>query len=244
MRILVTRPALQAVEFAKKIHDMGFKPEIEPMLAIEPLPFSPLKTAPDLILLSSQNAVPFLQGLEIDRTTPIIAVGDKTKELSLEHGYKKIKSISGDAQKLLQNILTEHPSSFGRILHVSGSNVQIDLAKELSLRGYDAHQKAVYRTIPQKTLSNNVQNLIQSKQLHAATFLSQKTTNAFLSAMRFAQIDESAIKDLKVYCLSHNIAALFEKQGAWQINVAPDPTEASLLALIIRSLHSCGDKKN
>ncbi|MBX9696496.1 MAG: uroporphyrinogen-III synthase, partial [Alphaproteobacteria bacterium] len=82
MRILITRPEIQAKTFAKQLDDNGFSDFMfEPLLDIHPIQTARLDfKGVDALIVTSQNAVPSLLGDDVPKHLPVFAVGATTAQ--------------------------------------------------------------------------------------------------------------------------------------------------------------------
>lgn len=69
-------------------------------------------------------------------------VGDATANAAFVHGYNA-KSASGNAQDLVQLILTERPK--GTVLHLRGEKTHVNVIKLLKQGGLHADEAIVYK---------------------------------------------------------------------------------------------------
>lgn len=232
MRILVTRPQNESKTLEALLRDIGLKPELAPMLAIERLPVPPLSQKPSIILLTSQNAVFSLELLSLDPTTQILAVGDQTAHKAKELGFTNVKSLSGSAQNLLNHIQANFTPECGLIVHLAAEEVKVDIARTLSQKGFLCEKVPVYKTTPIRIFPEHIGIALRQGHIKNATFLSQKTSKVFLETVKFAKIDESVIKAMNVYCFSDDVAQPFEKLGVKNVFVSPAPNMKAFISMI------------
>jgi uroporphyrinogen-III synthase len=81
----------------------GFWVMDEDFIAINPIAFE-ISTTEDLLIFTSQNAVQqVITYKEKIKNKPVLCVGEKTKQLLLDHGFTVLHSLS-DAQELVEII--------------------------------------------------------------------------------------------------------------------------------------------
>ena len=99
MKVLVTRPAEDGAEIAKRLAAMGHEALLAPLLRIEFLAGPPLSLDDvQAILATSANGVRALARRTSVRDLPLFAVGPQTAAAAQEAGFVRIRNAAGDAK--------------------------------------------------------------------------------------------------------------------------------------------------
>ena len=152
--VLVTRPQHQAATFQQLLEEKGAEVSLFPTLEIIPLPLlieqqcSLLATA-DILIFTSPNAVSFSQALLASctlTTCSIAAIGKKTAsslaKINIPTDLLPHAPFNSEA---LLNHAKLHAITHKKIFIIKGEGGRNLLAKELSIRGANVTELAVYR---------------------------------------------------------------------------------------------------
>ena len=135
-KIWITQSLPRARETAKNYADLGFEPVVSPVLQI--LAISPAPSPPNnntLLIFSSQNGVRLFAETCVERTNSVICVGDATAELARSVGFVHVRSAEGDAQDVVNLVLTSVPRS-QTLRHCCGKHLQGGIAEQLTAVSY------------------------------------------------------------------------------------------------------------
>ena len=149
-RVWITRAEPGASRTAARLRDMGLKPVIQPLLALENL----TPTVPDLdrfaaLAFTSLNGVAAFAALTLRRDRPVFAVGDATAQAARDAGFVSVRSASGDMNALARLIAAELRDA--DLLAPQAETPAGDLAAELAAVGARAvrlERLAAYRAVP------------------------------------------------------------------------------------------------
>jgi uroporphyrinogen-III synthase len=140
MRVVLTATAASAGPLAAALAAEGFEVESCPLVAVEPLPGPPLRTAEyDWLLLTSRNAVEPLLG-RLEGPLPRVAVvGPGTAEALRDRGVEPDLVAAVSTQ---EGLAAELPRPAGRVLFVGAEDARDVLVRELG-----ADFAPLYRTV-------------------------------------------------------------------------------------------------
>lgn len=145
-RVLVTRAPPQARKTAEGLTRLGFEPVLASLLSIDLVtPPPPVTGNFQAILITSANAVPALSHLPIDRATPVLCVGDATREAVQAAGFESATSAHGDGRALARLALKRLTPKGGTLLHLHGQTLAHDPLAALSEAGFHTRSALVYR---------------------------------------------------------------------------------------------------
>jgi uroporphyrinogen-III synthase len=222
MRVLLTRPYLQSIDMTRQLEDMGCGVSIEPILEIIPIRYQKhiFKYTKAFVVTSKHASSQIANSYDIDKTTPIYAVGTATAESLINSGFINTHIADGDAKSLLKLIQEKQKPEDGLITYFSGWHITQDLAHFLAMNGYDAQRVVCYKALQTQKLSALTQEMIRRKEIDCMFFMSGRT------AERFCQLCEvnDLIKSLK------SITANIISHLKWKdIKTASHPSVESLL---------------
>ena len=140
MRVVLTATAASAGPLAAALAAEGFEVESCPLVAVEPLPGPPLRTAEyDWLLLTSRNAVEPLLG-RLEGALPRVAVvGPGTAEALRDRGVEPDLVAAVSTQ---EGLAVELPRPAGRVLFAGAEDARDVLVRELG-----ADFAPLYRTV-------------------------------------------------------------------------------------------------
>lgn len=235
MRVLVTRAEPGASAMAERLAALGHVALLAPMLTVQ---FHPLRLADtralQAIVVTSGNALRALERSEVLamlRDLPIYAVGAVTAEWARTIGFTDIHVGPGNAEGLLPVLTRELDPSAGRILHLVGETVAMDLKDALERAGFTVDQSIVYRTDPVAELPAEIIAAFSAGAIDAVTLMSRKTAECYA-----ALIDRHGlaghIRRVRHLCLSPAVAAGLAHLGDIDIAIARAPRLEEMLALL------------
>ena len=136
MRILITRPAGQGDELARRLEALGHEPVLCPLVAIEPLGDEPVHAEGyDWLIVTSVNAARELRRRLRGRPQRVAAIGAATA--TALGGADLIPAVSTQ-----EGLLAELPRPVGRVLFAGAEGARRLLVEEL-----EADFVALYRTV-------------------------------------------------------------------------------------------------
>jgi uroporphyrinogen-III synthase len=234
MRVLVTRPELDARREAEALLARGHEPVLAPLLEIEFLKDVPLDLeGAQAIIITSRNALRALadhpQRDEVV-ALPLIAVGEATAWAGRKFGFHEVTIGPGTGAGLPPIIRREvHPEK-GALVHIGAEKVAFDLKSALEEDGYEVRRPVLYRSHAVEALPKPVVSELASGTIKNVLLMSPRTARIFA---RLAQ-SQGVVTDaegLVCYCLSKAIAEPVIPLG-FKIYVPAHPREEDLLALL------------
>ena len=117
------------------------------------------------------------------------------------------------------------------LLYCAGEDRAGDLESALHAHGMRVETTLVYRAVMVTELTPDVRAALASRAIDAILHYSARTTAAFVAAATTAGIRDLSIQTRHL-CLSTQAAAPLVAAGASVVEVAREPTEQVLLALI------------
>jgi uroporphyrinogen-III synthase len=221
VKLLITRPEIEAKQTAKTLHDMGFETIISPLLTIQSHPEKLPKLTPETpLIITSKQALQILAETDKERNYTLYLVGEQTAALARKLGYQDISFVAQDNTSLLHHLCTTNKNQtfcYLRGTHITHKLDTNRIAVEEHII-YTAHQVPCLN-IPAATLQD----------IDGAIFYSRRTLEAFYNVM--PEHLEKLLPKWFCFCLS---PAIYQSdKHPWKRFLAPDkPDSQSLLKLI------------
>jgi uroporphyrinogen-III synthase len=233
VRLLLTRPQPDAARTAALLRARGHTVIMAPLLRIEPIASAEIHGGPwAAILITSANAARALSAHDQVRSLcdlPVFAVGERSAQAMREAGFSDVTSAHGDADDLARVVAERMPAGVS-LLYPAGEDRAGDLAGDLRARGLSVHMVVLYRAAVAKSLPQGAIDALRAG-IDGVLHFSRRSADAYVHAAAASGILPSALKPVQL-CLSARAAAPLRRAGAVDIRIAPQPSEAALLALI------------
>ena len=225
MKLILTRPQIDAAPLAAKLKALGHTAVIAPVLDIVPrldvvIPHLPYQA----ICLTSANGMRCLE-VELDRHIPVYAVGEQSAAVVHARGFLNVAAEGGDVDGLVRHIASKLKPTDGPLLYLSGAETSGDLEGQLTTRGYAVTRVVTYdaRACPLEQYATEIQSS------DGVLLYSPRTVKLWLGEMERLNLVKAA-ESLRYLCLSQQVAKALPQN--WHRSVAKSPTEKSLLALL------------
>lgn len=238
MPLLVTRAEAEGARTAARLRERGHEVLEQALLRIEPLTDTDLPEGPwTAVLFTSANAVRAvarhprfgeLAGL------PAFTVGRRTQVAAAAAGFDPVASADGDVTRLA-GLVAGSAGPGEALLYCVGEDRSGDLAATLAARGLAVETACVYRAAMVSDLAPAVRAALAAGAVEAVLHYSARTAAAFVTAVTAAGVRDLSMA-ARHLCLSAQVAAPLARAGATAIEVAAEPSERALFALIVPSL--------
>ncbi|MEQ8228901.1 MAG: uroporphyrinogen-III synthase [Rhodospirillales bacterium] len=233
VKIIITRPELDAAETARRVTELGHEAVIAPLMTVHITPGPPLDLAGvQALLLTSANGARALAG-RMGRRIPdlsVLCVGDATARAAQAAGLANVESAGGDVDDLARLAAARLRPEEGDLLHVAGTKVAGDLAGVLGADGFGYRREVLYEARAAENLPEAAHGAIircGAGDAACAVMLYSPRTAALFRELAGAAGLGDALGRATALCLSANVAARAGRPwGA--VRVAPEPTEDSL----------------
>ena len=225
MRLIITRPQIDAAPLAEKLAALRHTAVMVPVLDIVPrfdvaLPHLPYQA----ICLTSANGMRCLT-VNLDRRIPVYAVGEQSAFIAHALGFHKVEAEGGDVDGLVSHIATKLKPSEGPLLYLSGAETASDLEGQLQKRGFDVTRVITYNAV-HCALDNYLNAIVSGSGVLLYSPRTAKLWCQEIERLQFSHVAEQ----LRYFCLSAQVAKVLPQN--WHRLVAKVPTEKSLLALL------------
>jgi uroporphyrinogen-III synthase len=220
------------------LRSRGHEVLVLPLLRIESVADAKLGAGPwAAVLFTSANAIRAIahhrQFGEIV-ALPAYVVGRRTQAEAVAAGFASVMSADGDVNDLAQLIASNPSVSELPLLYCAGEERAGDLAGALQSRGLHVETAIVYRSAMVTNLTPNVRAALAAGAVDAVLHYSARTAAAFVVAVTTGGVRDLSIQ-IQHLCLSTKVAAPLAAAGAKAVEIAVEPNEHALLALIGRA---------
>ena len=235
MRVVLTRPQVDAERTARALRARGHEVLVAPLMRVEPV-------AADLtgnwgaLVITSANAPGAIAGnpaREALIELPLFAVGERSAQAARAAGFTQVTSAGGDVRDLVRVVAEHHADKSAPLLYLAGEDRAADLIGELAVHGIKAELRVVYRAITAPFPPELIEAL-KAREIDAVLHYSRRSADNYLAGARAAGIAAEAVA-VRHVCLAAPIATPLVAAGATSIAIAPHPDEAALIELLAPS---------
>ncbi|ANK81104.1 MAG: hypothetical protein TEF_10080 [Rhizobiales bacterium NRL2] len=232
MRILLTRPRLDAVDTARALEARGHQVLIEPVLDIvleapEGLDLQDVQA----LLATSRNGVRALAAATSRRDLPLMAVGRSTAALARECGFPDVRDADGDVDDLTRLAVAELDPAAGPLLHAAGAETAGDLKGTLAESGFQVRREVLYRAVANDRISADAAAALTARRIDAVLFFSPRSAEAFARVLDNMGLT-SAAESLVAFCISPRAAEMARRLPYREVVSAPRPNQDALLSCV------------
>jgi uroporphyrinogen-III synthase len=230
MRLLVTRPEPDNARTAAALRAQGHEVVLAPLLHIESVANAELGRPPwaAILLTSANGARALVDHPRRDEllALPVLAVGRSSAEAARTAGFADVTSADGDARDLARLAAQRFAGAGQPLLYLAGE----DRSGELAVLGLAVHTAVVYRAAQAERFPPAVRAALEQGDIDGVLHFSRRSVESYLECGR--DVAGPSLKPAH-YCLSARAAEPLRLAGALRIHIAPQPDEASLLALVM-----------
>ena len=230
-RVLITRPEPGAVQTAKRLRALGWKPVCLPLTEISPLPaelFAGCKF--DAVAIPSANAIRYARPtlLRALADLPVFAVGQRTAEAATEAGLAVRMVGPGDGQGLA-SLMAPGLARGSRVVYLCGRVRTRGFEETLHAAGIEVMPVEIYDTAVLHYSDDELGAALGSEALDAVLLYSR------VAAIAFAGLtDRSVMLPLLTegvfVCMSQRVAKPLLPNREGQVRIAATPDEEAMLA--------------
>lgn len=232
MRVLVTRPRLDADTTVVELAARGHTHVVAPLFAVT---FYTDKVVNldgvQAILITSANGVRALTKVTDRREFPIMAVGTASASVARDSGFNNVISAGGDVEALAELVAALLSPTDGPLLHVAGSVIARGLAERLGATGFTLNRVVIYNAEPVKQIPSAMEDALRSGTLDAALFYSPRSAAQFVRLLKRAKLTDACGNMLAV-ALSQPVADKLTPVRFSEVRVAAKPDQTSLLEVL------------
>lgn len=240
MRLLVTRPLVDAMPLAEQLAGQGHDVLVSPLINIEldTQALVPPAAAHGGLAFTSANGVrAFMAQSDAQRVapdemvawqqSPVFAVGPQTAAAAQAAGFTVIHQAAGELAALA-HLIDAHYDAALPVLHIAGRHRSGDLAALLDEKAVPAQRAVLYRAEAAEAFSDAARAALSDAEepVDGVLLYSQRSATIFLALYK-ALPPHSALRPT-AYCLAETIADTVREAGF----VAQAPMTADSAALL------------
>ena len=241
--ILITRPNIEAKQFADKLQKKNFVSIIDSVLKFEPQKKNIYLSQNKIFIVTSSQCVKSLNKYRksyshILKEGSFYVVGRQVYKNLKNIGVKKVKLVFNDTQELLRKLKTLKKKQVSvRYEYLCGSQINDDFVEQCKLNEIYIKKNILYKTIPANKLKSKTVKSIQRGEIKILTFFSIFTAKTFFKLLRkYRLIKYLSENDTYIMCLSKRISnyVLCNEDFAEKKRVkwSPKPTQNALIMCI------------
>ncbi len=231
-RVLVTRPDPEATRTARRLKMLGFEPVVLPLSETRSLPVTrdAVHAYATAVAVTSSNALCHAPSELVERLIHLTchAVGAKTADNARRFGFGPVNEGSGDATGLADRIAVELGKE--TLVYLCGRVRMPEFERQLGTNGIKVVPIETYDTVALEPEPSLVQHRLDSQPVDAVLVYSARAAVAYGKLLATHAEAAMLIRRAHCLCLSGRIAAAMG--GGLNIEVALDPNEDALLALL------------
>jgi uroporphyrinogen-III synthase len=233
VRLLLTRPEIDAERSAAALRAMGHSVVVAPLLRVEALSDAEIGRGPWAgILVTSANAARAIarhKALPDLLRLPVIAAGDRSADAMRMAGFADVISAVGGEKELVQ-LAAQRFRAGASLLYLAGAVRSGDLPGDLGARSIAVRTVVVYRAIAVAALPPAAAEAL-SGGIDGVLHFSHRSATTYVDITVAARVRETALEKPVHFCLSSQVAEPLVQAGAHKIRIAQEPTEAAVIAL-------------
>lgn len=231
MRLLLTRAVDDAARTREKLEAMGHQVMVSPVIEIVSTEASwPIGVVDAVVATSAHAFIKLPNGLssEARRLLPLFLVGERTEAAARVAGFVGGPTVAKTAAALAQEFreLAARPR---RLVYLAGRDRKPDLEAAFADMGQAVDVVEVYGAHPCATPSQEAVRALQGNAVDGVLHFSRRSASLFVEVTKKAGLDMGRPTH---FCLSEDVAAPLRDAGYPAIEVALEPHEADLLALV------------
>jgi len=235
MRLLITRPEVDAAELKVALASQGHQVLAEPLLKVnfEGAEAIDIGSAQALIA-TSRNGVRALAtcpAIDVARSLPLYAVGPGTAAAAKALSFTQV-IIGPRAAKDLVTLIALHAEvNAGPLVYLAGDTLATDLAFELRRLGFHVLEPVVYTTEPAQEFSKPIIGRFKKREIDGVLLFSPQTARIYVRLVRLHDLIETT-RTITHFCLSAAVARTLDVLPTPRTAVAQSPNLQQMLALV------------
>ncbi len=235
MRLMVTRPLVDAERQAELLRALGHEPLIQPLLEITFPPLQPLRLrGVQALVATSRNALRGLsrnESFERAKSLPVYCIARHTADFARQSGFTHVITGAGTAKDMVQLITHAARPETGALLYLTGRHLAFDLETPLKSAGFAVTRVIIYETreIGKERAAEFAEALRGG--VDGVLLMSPRTAEAFINLIKNFKLRQEARK-ITCYCYSEAIAEPLGEIEGLTVAVSSHPTEDEMMRLI------------
>ena len=234
-KVLITRPISDAKETSNTLEKYNIESLCIPLIEIKKKSHKPvLLSEYDIILFTSKNAV---RNFKINKKKLhlqklVFSVGDETKNLLLDYGFKNVISTNGNLENLKKEITKYLKTNFS-ILHPTFSKKNCELEKFFFKYKCKYFHLQCYSALKVNKKKSLFKKFMISENDKLITIYSSLTARSFIDEVKKLDLIEFC-KDKIFIVISENVKKELTCLGQFNIEVVKKPKENEMINLLVK----------
>ncbi|MEO0465728.1 MAG: uroporphyrinogen-III synthase [Pseudomonadota bacterium] len=227
--VIITRAEPGAGETAQRVREMGLRPVLSPMLALDAMALDDglnMETAAGLVFTSA-NGVRFHAARFGAADITAWCVGPATELAAKRAGFSCVRTAHGDSDTLRAFIADHADPKDGPLFHVANVDAAGQLAEGLRHSGFDVVFAPLYRTVPAAKFSAKARAVLSD--VDSGVLLVHSAKGAAAADAALSDQNTSAIS---LVVVSENAARPLTRRDWAAISIAESPNEDALLTAL------------
>ena len=211
MHILLTRPLEDCQEMILKLKSLGHQVSHLPLLNINKLEHELINFLDYKgIILTSANAVKFLDLKKIDKNLQCFCVGVATEKKARNSGFQNVIAADGNVRNLKELVLQNFNKKDGKLIYVSGETISVDLDQQLIKEGYNIKRIINYKTVHNQEFDTNFIRELKNNIPHIVYIYSKNSAASFLNFIKINQL-EALWMDTNLMCIGEKTSSILNE---------------------------------
>ena len=227
MSVWITRSAPDNLRTARALRELGRKPLMVPVVTTRPLPQPSLRSLPGAIVFTSVHAVRHHPRDDRLLWVPVFAASGLVADAATAAGYATVTSTGGN-EAALPVLMGYMLPAGARVVIFCAARTSHALTEQLCAIGHRVERRAVYE--PMAARDDALE-----QALRRLDWVSAIVVHSRCAAERIAPVLRGVDWRGSLWCISDQAACGLAGLDSARVRVAPQPTEAALLAMIART---------
>lgn len=230
--IVIARTPEDGDELEQAVRAAGYTPLVEPVLTVEHLDTAfPALEGDEALIFTSANAVRALAAKTSVRSNPVYTVGRNTADEARQQGFTNIETAAGKVEDLAEMLKNPVKSALISPIYVRGEQISQDLAKILGENGLKCREVVIYRTKSAESLSVNLLQGLDNREIAAVMLFSSKGAEVFTGLVeQYGR--ESRLRQTKALCISEVVVKFVSVLPFREILVSDKPDRYGMMKLL------------
>ena len=238
--ILITRPNIEAKQFADKLQKKKFVSIIDSVLKFKPQKKNIYLSQNKIFIVTSSQCVKSLNKYRksyshILSEGSFYVVGRQVYKNLKSIGVKNIELQFSDTQQLLRKLKTLRKKQVSaKYEYLCGSQINSDFMKQCKINKISIKKNILYKTIAVKKLKTKTVRSIKRGEIKIITFFSIFTVKTFFKLINKHKLTQHIIdNDIYIMCLSKRISSYVSCKQKFikkkTLKWSPKPTQNALI---------------
>ena len=211
MHILLTRPLEDCSEMILKFQSLGHQVSHLPLIRIEKVNYQEINFSEySGMVLTSANAVKFLDTEKLDKNIKCFCVGNTTEKKARSAGFQNTIAAEGNVANLKELIIQAYEFKNKDLLYISGEAISVDLDQQLLSEGFKVKRIINYKVIHNQKFDDKFVNQLKLNMPDMAYVYSQNSASSFLNFIKVYQT-ETLWMNTNLLCIGEKTSSILNE---------------------------------